>query len=626
MHLLTLARLFLPAVVFAGVHFSAAIADAAEFKVDRISPPSWWATAEPERISLLIEGRGLDQGQVRSRDAALRIDRVEPGLEGRALVVDVTIAAGAQPGPIELEIEAGAERTLVEWQLVARPKRRPQPIGPDDVIYLIMPDRFANGDPTNDRPPGEEPMLDRGNREAYHGGDFRGIRERLAYLVDLGVTAIWLTPVYQQDPGWRIVGSGDQTSRFAPYHGYAPVDFYKTNPRFGSLAEYGQLVAEAHRLGLKVIQDQIVGYTGPEHPWVKQPPAENWFHGSVEAPTVQTLRFEALANKDATDAERRGVIDGWYMGFVPDLATENPRVRQYAIQQSLWWTVLGVADGVRLDTFPMVERDFWRDWDRRLKSVYPNFVAVGEAWTNDPKVLSFFQGGRTGWDGIDPGVAGVFDFPLHVAIATVFTNRGPASLLAKALAADSVCPRPDLLVTFLDNHDMSRLSQCGTSPGRVRIAAAFLLSTRGIPQITWGDEIGLAPGEDHRRGFPGGFPGDLRDAFTAAGRTAEEQELFDTWRTLLHLRQKTPAMRRGRLTDLAVGDKTYAYLREHQGERVMTVLNLDDKPISLSVSFTATGTVTRQERLYGNGTAKVGHRQLDVEVPAESAAIFRLMR
>jgi glycosidase len=598
-------------------------ATADELTVARVAPPSWWAADESQPVMLLFEGTGLGKARIRSGRADVLVERVEQGSDGRAIFAEVTLAAGAEPGPVEFEIEAGGSSRRARWSIAPRPDRRPDPFGPDDVIYLIMPDRFANGDPTNDAPADEDAMLDRHNPQAYHGGDFRGIRQKLPYLADLGVTAIWLTPVYTQGRHWFTPGGAGP--RYSPYHGYMPIDFYDANPRFGSMAEYRELVAEAHRLGLKVIQDQIVGYTGPHHQWVARPPADNWFHGPINRPPVQTFRFDALANPNATDAERRGVTDGWFFGILPDLATRNERVRRYAIQQSLWWTVLGGADGIRLDTYPMVERDFWRAWSRKLKSLYPQFRVVGEAWTPDPALLSFFQGGRPGWDKIDPGIDCVFDFPLQKTITEVFAGSAPASQLAKSFARDSEYPRPDLLVTFLDNHDTPRLAAVpGVTPTRARLAAALLLTARGIPQMTWGDEIGLPGHMDDRRDFPGGWPGDPRDAFTAAGRTPDEEAYFQTWRELLHLRKDSPALRRGRQVELAATSTTFAFLREHDTERIAVVLNLGNEDLEVAIPATL---VTRTEgpgRLYGAARSRSDAQKVYVRVPNESVAVLRL--
>jgi glycosidase len=316
------------------------------------------------------------------------------------------------------------------------------------------------------------------------------------------------------------------------------------------------------------------------------------------------------------------VTDGWFAGILPDLNLRDPRVSRYAIQQSLWWVTLFEADGVRLDTYPMSDRAFWRDWSRQLKATHPGMRAVGEAWVPDAADLSFFQGGHAGWDGIDPGVDAVFDFPLYQAAAAAFSGRAPASALAQAIRRDGLYPRPDLLVTFLDNHDTARLAAVpGVTPARLRLAVAFLLTTRGIPQITWGDEVGLPGHMDDRRDLPGGFPGDPRDALTAAGRTPEEQRLFAAYRDLLRLRKATPALRKGALTDVVADETVYAYLRQHEAERVVVALNVGKTPAEVPLPPEVSGAV---ERLYGEARwfdAPGGPR---LGLPAESVAVVRL--
>jgi glycosidase len=609
---------------YLAVVFLAALAPTATLgqEVEKIEPPSWWVENEAQGLMLLIEGSGLSGAKVRATRGPIRVDRVEDGRQGHALLVDVTVPGKAAAGPCELEIAVGGKTIRRPWELVPKPARHPKPFGPDDVIYLIMPDRFANGDPANDEPPTGDRMLNRRDTHAYHGGDFGGIRRRLAGLANLGVTAIWLTPIYRQATTWFVATINGTPRKMADFHGYCAVDFYDTNPHFGTLSEYRALVNDAHRLGLKVIQDHVVGHTGPHHPWVVHPPTEDWFHGPIDRPPVCTFRFEALTNPHAREAERRGVTDGWFAGILPDLNMRNPSVSRYAIQQSLWWLTLFEADGVRLDTYPLVERAFWRDWSRRLKAVHPEIRAVGEAWTADAADLSFFQGGRAGWDGIDPGMDTVFDFPLNLAAIAAFSGRAPASSLAQALRRDGLYPRPDLLVTFLDNHDTPRFAAIpGVTPARLRLAVAFLLTTRGIPQITWGDELGLPGHMDDRRDFPGGFPGDSRDAFTAAGRTPEEQPLFAAYRELLQLRKATPALRRGTLTDLVANENIYVYLRQHEAERVVVALNLGKAPAEAPLPSGLSGPA---ERLYGAARwidAPGGPR---LELPAESASLVRM--
>jgi glycosidase len=593
-------------------------------EVHRIEPPSWWVEKDEQSLMLLVEGDKLETAEVRTARGPVRVSRVEPGREGRVVFVELVIPGGCEPGRCRLEIRAAGRTIERDWDLLARPARRPEPIGPDDVIYLAMVDRFANGDPANDTAGRGEPMLDRQDTHAYHGGDFAGLRDRLPDLADLGITAIWLTPIYRPAFAWFAARLGDSPRRMAHFHGYCPVDFYDTNPRFGSRREYQALVERAHELGLKMIQDQILGYTGPEHHWVARPPSADWIHGPIDRPPHCNFRFDALTNPHAREADRRGLTDGWFFGILPDLNMRNPRAGRYAIQQSLWWITFFGADGVRLDTYPMVDRAFWRDWSEQVKRVHPGFRAVGEAWVTDAADLSFFQGGRAGWDGIDPGVDAVFDFPLYQAATAVFSGQAPASALSQAIRRDGLYPNPELLVTFLDNHDTPRLADvAGVTPARLRLAVAFLLTMRGIPQITWGDELGLPGHMNDRRDLPGGFPDDPRDAFTPGGRTATEQQIFTTYRDLLQLRKATPALRRGSLTELVADETVYAYLRQDADERVLVALNLGKTPAERSISAGLSGPI---ELLYGDARWSSSTAGAQLVLPAESVAVLRLAR
>jgi len=568
---------------------------------------------------LLIEGEGLDV-DVRASGGPWRVERAEPVPGGRATFVEVLIPGGSTPGPCELTIG----KVRAGWELVATPATPPRPFGPDDVIYQIMPDRFADGDPTNNQPATGDRVYDRGDSHAYHGGDLAGVRKRLPALADLGVTAVWLTPLYRVADSLSDSRIGDRRRKVADFHGYAPVDFYAINSRFGTFAEYRSLVDEAHALGLKVIQDQIVGFTGPKHPWRERPPTDSWFHGPLDRPPSCTFRYEALVDPHAPDSERRGVTDGWFLGLLPDLNMRDERVVRYAIQQSAWWATLYEADGVRLDTYPMVDRTFWRDWSARMQAERTGLRAVGEAMIWDAPTLSFFQGGRQGWDGVDPGVASVFDFPMFGATTGVFKGKDPVSFLAEGLGRDHLYPRPDLLTTFLDNHDVDRLAGVpGVTPARLRLAATFLLTSRGIPQIAWGDEIGLGGGADDRRDYPGGFPGDPRDAFTPEGRTPDQDRLFRTYRDLLHLRKAEPALRRGSLTSLVATDDCYIYLRKCEGSQVLVALNRGEKSRRLNLPGLAVGPA---KLLFGDGSWTSDGDGPIIELPAESAAVLGLGR
>jgi glycosidase len=591
--------------------------------VTRVEPPSWWTAPAAQELTVLIDGSGLKGASVTTARPGVLVRRVECPGNGSTLFVDLSLDSDVLPGAVTLEISNAGTTIKRDWEIRARATHRPAPVGPDDVIYLIMPDRFANGDPANDRSEMGDDMLNRRDRHAYHGGDFAGIRRRLPYLADLGVTALWLTPVYKNGPNWFTPKTRGAPRKYADFHGYSPIDFYDTNPRFGTKDEYSALVDEAHRLGLKVIQDHIVGFTGPRHRWTVEPPAPGWFHGPIERPAACNFRFDALANPHALEADRRGMTDGWFFGILPDLDTRDPRVKRYAIQQSLWWAEMFAADAIRLDTYPMVDRLFWREWSRAQKAQHAEMRAIGEAWVNDADLLSFFQGGRAGWDGVDPGIDTVFDFPLNLAIVDVISNRAPASKLDKALARDFVYPRPELLVTFLGNHDTRRLvSSPNVTPARHRLAAAFLLTARGIPQLTWGDEVNLGGDGDDRKDFPGGWPGDGHDAFSPTGRKPDEQATFETYRKLLRLRKDHAALRRGRMTVLCASNTVFGFVRENEGERVVVILNFGSAPetATLAWPFASGGGF---DTLYGDGRVVSFGPDVKVEVPAERAVVLR---
>ena len=592
--------------------------------LDRVEPPSWWSSPTEQEVTLLIEGSGLKGAKVGVDRRGVRVGRVEVPGDGSTMFVDLVLAANVEPGPVVLEVEAGANRVKRAWAIAPRPTYQPRSIGPDDVVYLVMLDRFANGDRGNDAADNAEDMSDRRNPHAYHGGDFAGLKARLPYLADLGVTALWLTPIYKPAPRWFHTKVDGQPREFADFHGYSPVDLYEVNPRFGTSDEYRALVDEAHKIGLKVIQDQIVGFTGPQHRWAARPPTERWFHGPVDKPPVCNFRFDALANPHARESDRRGLTDGWFFGILPDLNTRDEQVKRVAIQQSLWWAATYSPDGIRLDTYPMVDRTFWRDWSRAQKSLNPAMRSIGEAWVIDAADLSFLQGGRAGWDGIDPGVDSVFDFPLNAALVDVVARKASATKLGKALSRDFLYPRPDLLMTFLDNHDTPRLaSMPGVTPARFRLAAAFLMTTRGIPQLTWGDEIGLPGHSNDRKDIPGGWKGDPRDAFTIIGRTPEEQATFEAFRALAQIRQANASLRTGKTIELFMSDGIFAFSRRHEGENLVVVLNFGEKPARVTLPSEGIGEAARFEVIYGEGRATRTAAGILVEAPGERAAVFR---
>src|SRR5208282_2528516 len=485
---------------------------------------------------------------------------------------------------------------------------------------LIMPDRFADGDPSNDRPAKDQPagstgIYDRSNPSAYHGGDLRGIRDHLGDLHDLGVTTLWLTPV------WKNTDSD--------YHGYHVVDFYALDNHMGSMQEYQALVADAHKLGMKVLIDYVVNHTGPLHPWVNDPPTPAWFHGTPAHHLEPSYNFSGLVDPHASPREYINTLDGWFVNKLPDLNPDDPELGLYLAQNAIWWTEIAQLDGFRLDTFPYSTRQFWSGWHERLRQVYPRIDDVGEVADGDTTITSFFEGGRKQFDGIDSGLTTVFDFPLYHALRDVIIKGQSMEKNVDILGHDELYPHPEMLVTFIGNHDNGRfVSEKGSSPAKLKAALSLLLTLRGIPQIYSGDEIGMPGGgdPDNRRDFPGGFPGDPLSAFTASGRTAEQQDVFAYVQSLLELRKNHPALRTGKQTHIGWDDSYYAFVRELPEESLLVIYNnaAQTRELNIPVENTPLRTAHELQPVFGKTAAKLSAGQVRVLLPAETLAVFRV--
>ncbi|MGO9865832.1 MAG: alpha-amylase family glycosyl hydrolase [Terriglobales bacterium] len=582
--------------------------------VKKLEPPNWWVNYTPE-LTLLLTGENLNGAHVESTTKDVTPLGAEASANGHYLFVHLQLSTNLAPGTVPLRLITPAGSTAVSLPLLARADShgRFEGFSRDDVIYLIMPDRFADGDPSNDKPAGSDGIYDRGNPMAYHGGDLRGIRQHLAYLHDLGVTAIWLTPV------WKNTDSD--------YHGYHVVDFYALDDHMGSMQEYQALVAEAHRMGMKVLIDYVVNHTGPHHPWANDPPTPTWFHGTPAHHLEPAYTFQGLVDPHASPREYLATLNGWFAGKLPDLNPDDPELATYLAQNAMWWTESAQLDGFRLDTFPYSTRQFWSGWHERLRQVYPQINDVGEVWDRDPTITSFFEGGRKQFDGIDSGLATVFDFPLCFALRDVIVKGEPMEKIVDVLRHDELYPHPEMLVTFIGNHDNGRfVSEEGSNPAKLKAAFSLLLNLRGIPQIYSGDEIGMPGGgdPDNRHDFPGGFPGDPRNAFTASGRTPEQQDVFAHVQSLLALRKAHPALRTGKQWHIGWDDNYYAFLRESPEEKLLVVYNNAPKTreLNIPVENTPLETAHQLETVFGNTPAELVTGKVHISLPAQTLAVF----
>lgn len=549
---------------------------------------------------------------------------------GTYLFVNVTINPTAPSGsyPLNLTTPNGSATIPFTIEAPLAANNRFQGITTNDVIYLIMPDRFADGDQGNNIPRGAPPAAtDRKNSRSYHGGDLRGIINRLPYLQELGVTALWLTPWYDN---WNGVNHCDKP--WCPntyYHGYHAIDYYAVEDRFGDLATLRELVDKAHSLGLKVIQDQVANHVGSQHPWVKDPPLASWFHGTLAEHTNNKFRNSVLLSPHANQEEVRNTLDGWFNDDLPDMNQEEPEVERYEIQNALWWIGVTGIDGVRQDTIQYMPRLFIRKLSDALHRQHPKMWMVGEVFERDAAQTAFFIGGHKGWDGIDTKLDSVFDFASWNTSLMVFTNRAPMRALRDQLKYDALYPEPLRITNLANNHDTARfMSLEGASLEGAMMHVAYILSLRGIPQLYYGEEIAMEGKEDpdNRRDFPGGFPGDERNAFTAAGRKEQEQRMFQWTQGWIKLRKEHPALRQGRLIDLHYDNETYVFARQFATENVIVAFNRDasEKKVVIAPGAIGLRDGVALAPLIGKLTAgsAVANGQITLNLPPKTAVAY----
>lgn len=584
--------------------------------IEKVDPPNWWAGHSINPVRLLVRGKNLAGARVscpRLTCGAVRVNGA-----GTYAFVDVTVPPQASAGSYPLTLRTTAGGASIPFTISAPLARAERFKGFDanDVIYLIMPDRFADGDTTNDDPAVAPGMLDRTDAHRYHGGDIEGIRQRLPYLKSLGITAIWLTPIYDNTNrlDTKEVYAGKSTTA---YHGYHSIDYYAVDEHLGDLSSFRKLVDEAHTLGLKVILDMVANHTSAYHPWVSDPPTPSWYHGTAAKHLANTWQVWTLADPRATPEMRKTTLDGWFIDILPDLNQDDPDVARYIEQNTLWWVGESGIDGIRQDTWPYVPRGFWRDWMTKIRREYPKLRVVGEVSDGDPTLVSFFQGGRVQYDGIDDKVDALFDYPLFYPMRSAFGQGKPLRDVAIMLSRDRLYPNPNALVTFLGLHDVPRfMSETGATTDGLALAYTFLLTSRGTPLIYYGDEIALPGGgdPDNRRDFPGGWASDAKNAFAPAGRSPDEQKLWTHVQKLLQLRAERADLRTGALKEIVATENVLVYRRGHS----IVALNNDTRPAEVRLP----GVTLGADAFGGCSVPATGGDGATIVIPARSGCIF----
>ncbi len=604
--------------------------------VTKVEPPNWWANHSINPVRVMLRGQNLDGARVEAVGQGIRTGLVRVNESGTYAFVDLFIERDAKPGSRLLRVKTAAGSADASFY-VSEPLPRAgrfQGFTQGDVIYFIMPDRFADGDRSNNDPRKSPGLYDRTKGRYYHGGDFQGIIDHLPYLKELGVTALWINPVYDNTdrPDEKEMypeTEGGPKRPTTAYHGYGAIDFYGVEEHYGTLEKLRELVDKAHALGLKVIQAQIANHTSPYHPWATDRPTPTWFYGTPEKHLSNNWQKWTTMDPHASEETRRRNLEGWFIDILPDLNQDDEEVRRYLIQNTLWWLGTVGFDAIRMDTLPHVPRAFWRDWSSAIHAEYPQVNILGELFDGDPALLAYFQRGRVGHDGIDTGIDTVYDFALHYAIRDAFAKGESVRKLQQVFAHDYLYPRPETLVTFIGVHDMQRfMSEKGATVEGLKLAQTFLMTTRGTPLLYYGDELAMPGGgdPDNRRDFPGGFPGDERNAFTREGRTAAENDVFfHLWR-LGRLRSNLVALRRGSLLQLYDDEQQTAFARLYGRQVVVVAFNNDAKPATFDIDVRAAGMSdgAYAEELVetGRGGLWVKDGRLTVTLPARSARLY----
>ncbi|HME06432.1 MAG TPA: alpha-amylase family glycosyl hydrolase [Bryobacteraceae bacterium] len=582
---------------------------AAAPSVTKVDPPNWWVDHTINPVRLLVRGTELAGARVEATDAGVDVVAAHANARGTYLFVDVRIKATGQH-PLRVTTDRGSASIPFEVLAPLAAEGRFQGFSQDDLIYLIMPDRFSNGDPSNDDPAISKGLFNPADPHFYHGGDLQGILDHLPYLKDLGVTAIWINPLYDNVNHLNQIEKA-QDKPVTDYHGYGAVDFYAVDEHFGDGAKFRELTDAAHRSGIKIILDMVANHTGPYHPWVTDSPTPTWYHGTREKHLNETWQTWAMMDPHAASSVTKPVLDGWFADILPDLNQDDPEVARYIIQNTLWWAGISGMDGIRQDTLSYVPRSFWRDWMAAIKKQYPHLYVVGEVLDGDPALTSFFQGGQAR-GGIDTGVDSVFDFPQYFALRKAFGQGQQMNDFAAMLAHDYLYPDPNNLVTLLGLHDVQRfMNEPKATVESLKLAFTYLLTSRGIPMIYYGDEIAMRGGDDpdNRRDFPVA-------AFGASGRTSEQQNVWAYVRKLAQLRAQYPALRRGSMQQLAVTASAYVYRR---GD-LLVFLNKDANAADLTAEAQDG---SWKDLLEGVGPVAALDGRVTVRVPGLSAVILR---
>lgn len=555
-------------------------------KIDHIEPENWYVGMKNSSLQLMVYGKNIRDSRVSVDYPGVKIDSLVRLDSPNYLFVYLNLS-GAKPGNMVLNIDG----KKVNYPLKARTMSGDKRIGFDnsDVLYMLMPDRFASGRNITKPMKGLNPyVVDRSKPSLRHGGDLEGVRQHLDYFNQLGVTALWFTPVLENN----LPDMNSQSS----YHGYATTNYYRVDPRFGTNEDYARLVAEAHAKGLKVVMDMIFNHCGYDHPWVKDMPSKDWFNTPEwmkkgDSYYLQTsYKLTPVLDPYASKVDKRETVDGWFVRSMPDLNQKNPHVMTYLIQNSEWWIETVGIDGIRMDTYPYADRKAMSQWMKILNEEYPNFNTVGETWVTEPAYTAAWQKDSK-LSKVNSYLKTVMDFSFYDKLNLAKHEETDAwwkglNRIYNSLCYDYLYENPSSVMAFIENHDTDRFLENGKDTLALKQALALLLTINRIPQLYYGTEVLMNGTKEVTDGnvrcdFPGGFAGDKHNAFTAEGRTKAENAMFNWLSKLLKWRRNNMVITKGKQIQFIPYKGVYVIARQWNDQTILTILNGTSQPVTL---------------------------------------------
>lgn len=595
-------------------------------QIQRVEPAFWWVGMKNTHLQLLIQGSSICNSDVIIKYAGVKVLKTNRACSPNYLFVNLEIDPKlAKAGKFNILLKQNDKADIqIPYELKARRvgSAQRESFTSADVVYLLMPDRFANGNPANDNVDSQPEKSNRKLLSGRHGGDIKGIQDHLDYIKELGATAVWCTPLQENN-------FEKQT-----YHGYAISDYYKIDPRFGSNEEYNNMVSASHQKGLKVIMDMVSNHCGIGAWWMNDLPFEDWIH-QWSSYTQTNHKAYTIKDSHASAIDRKLFLDGWFDKTMPDMNQQNPYFWTYFIQNSIWWVESANLDGIRMDTYPYNDRDAMAKWAKAITDEYPKFNIMGETWLFNSQDIAFWQKDVVNSLKYNSQMPTVMDFILQKAMTTCFNENGNPwedlgmNRLYNTIANDYLYANTNNLLIFVENHDTQRLNNVLKNDfAKYKMLMSFLMTTRGIPQIYYGTEIGMTGNKDVgdgdvRRDFPGGWMGDSISAYTANGRTTSQNEYFNYQSKLLNWRKSKSVIHTGLLTQFVPQNDVYVYFRYNDKENIMIVINNNETEQILK---TDRYTESIKNKTIGIDvmTAKSFDLKSDLTIPRQTALILEL--